>query len=184
MIEAFDATNSYSPYTQLAKDLFLFSYYSAGINLRDIALLKWENIVDGRICYIRHKTGKRLNCRLTPQTSAIVARYRTAKSKPEDYIFPILDRRTHKTEVQRHNRINKVQRHINRELKKIGEELGLSHPLTTYVARHTYATVMKRAGVSIALISETLGHSSLTTTQIYLDSFDNEQIDEAMKLLA
>lgn len=129
MIEAFDATNSYSPYTQLAKDLFLFSYYSAGINLRDIALLKWENIVDGRICYIRHKTGKRLNCRLTPQTSAIVARYRTAKSKPEDYIFPILDRRTHKTEVQRHNRINKVQRHINRELKKIGEELGLSHLL-------------------------------------------------------
>ena len=183
-IEAFDATNSYSPYTQLAKDLFLFSYYSAGINLRDIALLKWGNIVDGRIYYTRHKTGKRLNCRLTPQTSAIVAKHRTAKSKPEDYIFPILDRRIHKTEVQQHNRINKVQRHINRELHAIGREIGLLYPLTTYVARHTYATVMKRAGVNLALISETLGHSSLSTTQIYLDSFDNEQIDEAMKFLA
>lgn len=184
MIESFDTSNTHSPYTQLAKDVFLFSYYSAGINLRDIALLKWENLVDGRIYYTRHKTGKRLSCRLTPQTSQIVDRYHTAKCNPEDYIFPILDRRKHKTEVQRHNRINKAQRKINGELHKIGEELGLSHPLTTYVARHTYATVMKRAGVSLALISETLGHSSLSTTQIYLDSFDNEQIDEAMKHLA
>ena len=65
----------------------------------------------------------------------------------------------------------------------IGEYLNLPIPLTTYVARHTYATVLKRSGVNIAIISESLGHSDLATTQIYLDSFENSQIDEAMKHL-
>lgn len=61
--------------------------------------------------------------------------------------------------------------------------IGVEVNLTTYVARHSYATVLKRFGVNIALIGETLGHSDLKTTQIYLDSFDNSQIDEAMKNL-
>lgn len=66
--------------------------------------------------------------------------------------------------------------------KKLGKEFGIDN-LTTYVARHTFATVLKRSGVNIAIISESLGHSDLSTTQIYLDSFENDQIDEAMQNL-
>lgn len=72
---------------------------------------------------------------------------------------------------------------MNKRLKEIGEELGLPLTLTTYVARHSQATVMKKAGVSTAVIREIMGHSSERVTQIYLDSFDNEQIDNAMKNL-
>ena len=72
---------------------------------------------------------------------------------------------------------------MNKALKKIGAHLDISIPLTTYVARHSFATVLKRSGVNIALISESLGHTSLSTIQYYLDSFENEQIDEAMKNL-
>ena len=72
---------------------------------------------------------------------------------------------------------------MNKRLKEIGEDLGLPLILTTYVARHSQATVMKRAGVSTAVIREIMGHSSERVTQIYLDSFDNEQIDNAMKNL-
>jgi site-specific recombinase XerD len=61
--------------------------------------------------------------------------------------------------------------------------IGLDVNLTTYVARHSYATVLKKSGVNVALISETLGHTDLKTTQIYLDSFDNEQIAGAMENL-
>ena len=171
-------------YKCLARDIFLFSYYSAGMNFGDIARLRYGDIADGRIYYSRQKTKKRLSCKLSKQLEDVLHSYWLKGASEDDYIFPILDKRTHKTDEQIYNRLAKVLGKINRELKKIGEELGLSHPLTTYVARHTYATVMKRAGVSLALISETLGHSPLTTTQIYLDSFDNEQIDEAMKLLA
>ncbi|WP_308663612.1 tyrosine-type recombinase/integrase [uncultured Alistipes sp.] len=89
--------------------------------------------------------------------------------------------------IEHHNRFSightRFWQKINRELKVLGKLIGLEVPLTTYVARHTYATVLKRSGVSVALISESLGHSDLSTTQIYLDSFENAQIDEAMQHL-
>lgn len=79
--------------------------------------------------------------------------------------------------------MHKVLAIINKSLKAVGEELNLPIDLTTYVARHTYATVLKRSGVNTSIISESLGHSSEKVTQIYLDSFENSQIDEAMKNL-
>ena len=114
---------------------------------------------------------------------AIIEKYSCSEHYSEDYIFPILDKRVHITPQQIFNRTHKVLRKVNRELKVLGEMIDLLIPLTTYVARHTYATVLKRSGVNIAIISESLGHSDLSTTQIYLDSFENSQIDEAMKNL-
>ena len=101
----------------------------------------------------------------------------------EDYLFPILNRQIHTTEKQILERVKKTLKHVNKRLHELSEEIGLHTPLTTYVARHTYATVLKRSGVSVALISESLGHSDLSTTQIYLDSFENSQIDAAMQHL-
>ena len=78
------------------------------------------------------------------------------------------------------DRIVSARKRTNHALKKIGEYLDIPLKLTTYVARHSYATVMKRSGVSTAIISESLGHSSEKITQIYLDSFENSQVSEAM----
>ena len=175
--------DSHSPYTELARDIFLFSYFSAGINYKDIATLRYSDLVDGRIYYRRHKTGKEMNCRLMPQAQEIIDKYSREDATEDDYIFPILDRTLHHSDLQIFNRLHKVLIHINRELKAWSKRIGLRTPLTTYVARHTYATVLKRSGVNIAIISESLGHSDLSTTQIYLDSFENSQIDEAMKHL-
>ena len=124
-----------------------------------------------------------MTCRLHPLAQQIIDKYIRKGSSQEDYIFPILDRHEHRSEQQIHNRVHKVLVHINRELKAWSKLLGLTTTLTTYVARHTYATVLKRSGVSVALISESLGHSDLSPTQIYLDSFENAQIDEAMQHL-
>ena len=101
----------------------------------------------------------------------------------DTYLFPILDKDTHTTETSIKNRIHKVLGQTNKDLKTIGEKIGLEIPLTTYVARHTFATVMKRSGVSTSIISESLGHDSERTTQIYLDSFANDVLDEASKAL-
>ena len=98
-------------------------------------------------------------------------------------MFPILDRKVHKTAIQIRDKVRKANKAANKALHKIGEKLGIPIDLTTYVARHSYATVLKRSGVSTAIISESLGHSSEKVTQIYLDSFENSQIDEAMKNL-
>ena len=167
-------------YRRLAKDLFLFSYFMAGMNFGDIARLRYKDIVKGRVNYSRHKTQKLLSFQLVPMALQILEKYSTAGYGE---VFPILNRREHTTPQQIFNRLHKVLRKVNRELKTLGEQIGLEMPLTTYSARHTYATVLKRLGVNIAIISESLGHSDLSTTQIYLDSFENSQIDVAMQNL-
>ena len=164
---------------QLAIDLFSFSYFSAGINFIDMAKLTMNNIVDGKLIYRRTKTKKQIIIPLHEEAMKIITNY-YVEGNP--YIFPIFTS-LHKTGVQQANRLHKVLAKINKELKEIGERLGLKAKLTTYVARHSFATVLKREGVSTSIISETLGHSSEKITQIYLDSFDNSQIDEALSHL-
>lgn len=161
----------------LAIDIFTFSYFTAGINFIDIALLKSENIMDNRIIYYRHKTKKRIIVPLQQKAIELIDKYRGGI-----YLFPILSA-FHKTEKQIADRLHKVLSKINKHLKRIGKELNLPIPLTTYVARHSYATVLKRSGVSTSIISESLGHSTERITQVYLDSFGNDQMDAAMKNL-
>lgn len=163
----------------LAIDLFTFSYFTAGINFIDMAMLERNNIVDGQLIYYRKKTKKQIIIPLQDKAVEIIKKYSNEHSP---YLLPILSP-FHKTEVQVANRLHKVLAKVNNHLKEIGEQLKLPMPLTTYVARHSYATVLKRAGVSTAIISESLGHSSEKITQTYLDSFDNEQIGNAMKNL-
>ncbi len=166
-------------YMRFPIDIFAFTYYCGGINFVDIAHLTKANIVDGRLIYKRQKTKKLIKIPLQPQAVALIEKYSNDGSQ---YIFPILSD-FHKTDIQQANRIHKVISKVNERLKQIGKALNLSITLTTYVARHSQATVMKRAGVSTAVIREIMGHSSERVTQIYLDSFDNEQVDNALKSL-
>ena len=163
----------------LAIDIFTFSYLCAGINFIDMAKLKYSNIRDNKLIYNREKTKKLIIVPLQSKAIQLIEKYRNGKSP---FIFPILSP-FHRTEIQIANRLHKVLAKINKCLKDIGNDLNLPLPLTTYVARHSFATVLKRAGVSTSIISESLGHSSEKITQTYLDSFDNEQIDSAMKNL-
>ncbi|MBQ3026878.1 MAG: site-specific integrase [Alistipes sp.] len=172
-----------TPFMQLAKDLFVFSYLSCGMNLTDMLHIRYGDINEGRLSYIRQKTGKRLSVQLQPEAITILQKYKKPTATPKDYIFPVLDCCVHLTPLQQYERIQRANKRVNRWLKVIGEHLNLPIPLTTYVARHTFATVLKRSGVSTAIISESLGHCSERVTQIYLDSFENEQINEAMQHL-
>lgn len=168
-------------YIQLSKDIFMFSYLCGGINFTDIANLTKANIIEGkRLHYIRQKTGKLIKIGLSEEAMKIIERYAT---ESKGYLFPILNANLHKTPLQKQNRIHKILGKVNINLKLIAAQLGVEGNLTTYVARHSFASVLKKPGVNIALISEALGHSDIATTQIYLDSFDNEQIDAAMKNL-
>jgi site-specific recombinase XerD len=167
-------------YMQLSKDLYVFSYLCGGINFTDMANLKYCNIAEGKLFYIRQKTGKKITIPINTEAMQIVSKYLKEGVCFDDYIFPILNKSIHITEQQRYNRKHKVLGHVDKCLKAISTKAGINTNLTTYVARHSFATVLKRSGVNIALISEALGHSDLATTQIYLDSFENEQIDAAM----
>ena len=85
--------------------------------------------------------------------------------------------------MQKYNRVRKVCRQINTELHEIAKRLEIEEDVTTYVARHSFATVLKKSGVNIGIISQALGHQDIKTTQVYLSKFDDEQVDSAMKNL-
>lgn len=173
-------TDSKRQYMELSKDIFIFSYLCGGINFTDIANLTIENIKDGRLHYIRQKTGKPISIGICDDAFAILSKY---EGGANGYLFPILNKKIHKTAQQKRNRIHKILVKVNSNLKLLAEQLGIEAKLTTYVARHSFASVLKKAGTNIALISEALGHSDIATTQIYLDSFENEQVDNALKSL-
>jgi site-specific recombinase XerD len=167
---------------RLAHDVFSFSYYCGGISLVDVANLTPDNIIDGRLIYERQKTHGMINLVMLDEAKTVIERYATYQ-KRAGYLFPILDSRVHITPMQKFNRVRKLCHQINKELHNLATELGIKEDVTTYVARHSFATVLKKSGVNIGIISQALGHQDIKTTQIYLSKFDNEQVDSAMNNL-
>ena len=173
---------SQSKLRQLTHDLFSFSYLCGGISFVDIANLTRQNIVEDRLIYQRQKTHGNINLLLSKEASTIIAKYSTYQQEAE-YLFPILHCKRHITPMQKSNRVHKICHQVNTELRKFAQELGITAEVTTYVARHSFATILKKSGVNIGIISQALGHQDIKTTQIYLSKFDNEQVDDAMKNL-
>jgi integrase len=166
-----------------ARHYFLFSFYCRGINNIDIGHLKWKDEQNGRLVYTRKKTGELFNLELMEPAKTILEHYRHLTYKNDSsYIFPILNE-GHIKPVTIYNRLTKMLRKFNADLKEIGVLAGVNANLTSYVARHSYATVMKQMGVSTTVISQAMGHSSEKVTAVYLDSFANELVDEASKAI-
>ncbi len=166
----------------LARHIFLFSFYCRGMNFADIVFLKWKDVNGNRMVYIRQKTGELFNIELLQPALEILDCYRTVDSSKDDFVFPLLSG-DYKTPQAVFNRKVKMLREVNKGLKAVSKLAGIETELTTYVARHSYATILKKSGISTALISEAMGHHSEKTTQIYLESFGNDILDAASKVL-
>lgn len=174
----------------LAKDIFLFSFYCGGINFVDLGQLRWRNLSDTltgaqqRMSYVRQKTGGKFSVGVMAPTAAILVRYKPLTYATLDsYIFPILDAKQHQTPNQVKNRLHKILGQVNKDLKQLGELAGITTPLTTYVARHSFATSLKLNGQAVGVISQALGHRDEATTAVYLDSFGSDLVDSAFASL-
>lgn len=156
----------------LARDLFLFSFYTRGMSFVDMAYLKKSDLRNGILSYRRQKTGQQLFIRWEKPMQDIVAKYDTSATP---YLLPII--RDVKTDGRR--QYLNAAHFINSRLKKLGELLRLSIPLTSYVARHAWASIAKSKNIPVAIISEAMGHDSENTTRIYLASLDTSVVDKA-----
>lgn len=164
-----------------SRNYFLFSFYNRGINFIDIAFLRWGNINKERLNYERRKTKESFSIGLLEPTKEMLDYYKKQSYYvPNGFIFPILTEK-YKTSKSIDYRIDRMLKIVNTDLKTIAKMAKIETKLTTYVARHSYATILKRSGISISMISESLGHESEKTTKIYLDSFENLVLDEANK---
>jgi integrase len=155
----------------LARDLFLFSFYTRGMTFVDMANLRRQNLQSGYITYRRQKTGQLLNIKIEKCAQEIINRYADPKS---DYIFPII-----KTAGCEYRQYKNALKLINVRLKEIGRLIGIPIKLTTYVGRHSWGSAAKTGNIPLSVISESMGHDNETTTQIYLASLDTSVIDQA-----
>jgi len=164
--------------TEHYRDLWFFLYLCNGINVNDMLKLKFSNIDTDEIHFYRSKTlhtsreKKEIEALLIPEMKQLIERWGNSDKSPDNYVFPFLD--GYKTPLEQKKRVQDVTRRINKHLKIIGDKLGISG-VSTYTARHSYATVLKRSGANISYISESLGHSNLKTTENYLASFEKEE---------
>jgi integrase/recombinase XerD len=172
---------------ELARDYWIFIYLCNGLNVKDLCLLKRKNIDGDTLKYERAKTKRskkekeEITVSLKPEAKSIIAKWGQPSINPETYIFPHL----HKNMTAEREReiIQQVTKTINKYMKRIAKELEINKPITTYWARHSFSTVLKRSGASIEFISEALGHSDSKTTRKYLDSFENEAIHKTTDAL-
>ena len=158
-----------------SRDLFIFSYCTRGMAFVDIAYLKKEDINGGMLSYIRHKTGQRLTVRIEPLIEEIIKRYEpSVRNSP--YIFPII---TSNDPEEAFRQYQTALGYHNRKLKKLGKLTGENLHLSSYTARHSWATVARNHNVPLSVISAGMGHTSEKTTLIYLESVENLLIDKA-----
>ena len=162
-----------SPSKAFARDMFLFSFYTRGMSFIDIAYLQKKDLQHNILIYRRKKTGQKLQVHWETCMQQILNMY--SAKKDSQYLFSIIEdsQKDHRRQYQ-----NALIR-INRNLKKLGEDIGLELPLTMYVARHSWATTARCEGVPISVISEGMGHDNEKTTQIYLASLENSVVDKA-----
>lgn len=170
-----------------ARDYWMFLYLANGMNVKDFCLLKWKDIDGDILTYRREKTkrtrkdSKKITVAIKPETWAIINRWGRRSLDPSSYIFPYFESDT--SPVRQREIVQQLTKTINKYIKRIALEVGIDKEVTTYFARHSFATILKRSGADISMISDLLGHNNLNTTESYLDSFESDQIQKQTDVL-
>lgn len=164
------------PALRFSRDLFLLSFYLRGIPFVDLAHLRQTDVRHNTIYYYRHKTRQQLSVHIESYAAQIINRYKN-KTTSSPYLLPILSL----TGEDGYKQYKSALRLYNQHLHTLSKMLRLNTPLTSYVARHSWATTAKDEGIAISVISESLGHTSEKVTHVYLASFDNNAMSKANK---
>ena len=168
-------------------DFWKFSYLASGINIMDIAKLKWKNIDEDTISFIRSKTqntNRQAKDIIIPRNElidSIIDKWGIISTNKDSFVFNIITENDNPFDIKK--KITQFIQVTNKNMKDIGNKLGIKTHITTYVARHSFSTILLRSGASVEFISDSLGHANIKTTQHYLGGFDLETKKETMKAL-
>lgn len=182
-------SNPISPDQQKAKDFFFFSFFCNGMNVKDILLLKYGQIRNDEFTFYRSKTKstdsvhKEIKVCLNDFTKMVIKEYGISNigMNPKQFVFPILN--LNDAEEIIYHKIKRFTRYINQHLKKLAVSLGLSGDISTYFARHSFATGLIRKGLPLSFLKDSLGHSDEKTTQLYMAGFTDKTRKDAAEAL-
>lgn len=167
---------AFMPPLDYARDMFMISFYLRGMSFIDMAFLKKSDLRDGYVMYRRRKTGQRLTIKWTKEMQKIIDKYPENSS---EYLLPVIRSKVDDELYEYRN----IGYNINRSLKRIGHMIGMTIPLTLYVARHSWASAARSKGIPVSVISEGMGHDNESTTRIYLASIDTSEVDKANNVI-
>ena len=181
-VSEIDLLKKYKPkdqYEEFAKDMFLFSYYSRGINFIDMMQLEKNALIDKNISYYREKTGVAVKFKLNSITEKILTKY---KSEPDSKFLLSIVKNNNPTKTYLKNKSQKyLTIYVNKYLKDIMSNLKINKNITFYCARHSFATALKFENVSIEIIREALGHKDINSTMSYLNSLPDAKLDKIIE---
>jgi site-specific recombinase XerD len=156
------------------RNIFLMSFYLQGMPYSDLAHLKVSNIIDGRIQYDRQKTKEPFDIKIPDQLWPVIKVFIKGK-KIDDYLIPAIKR---ESELLKFRDIEWARKRYNKNLKTIAQKAGIEEKLTSYVSRHSYASIADEMGIPVTAISQMLGHEKVSTTQAYLDKLRRSKLDK------
>jgi integrase len=175
-------------FEQRSRDLWIFSYLSNGMNFSDICRLTWGDVNGTQVKFIRKKTAnskksdqKKITVTLFAESFEIIKRWGNKDKSQDAYLFPFVN--VGMDERHKKATIHQVIKITNKWVNRIAEKLGIEGDVNTYHARHSFATILLRSDVPIPFISQSLGHSNIATTEAYLGSFEDEQVQGYLKAL-
>lgn len=172
---------------EMARDYWIFIYLCNGMNVKDLCLLRRKNIDGDILTYEREKTkrsrrtGQKIIVSLKPEAKAIISKWGIPSIASDSFLFPHVKKDDPPQRIQR--TVQQVTQNINKHMKEIARKLEINKDVTTYFARHSFATILKRTGASVEMIGELLGHSDTKTTRSYLAGFETDAIHRATDVL-
>jgi integrase/recombinase XerD len=162
-----------------ARNIWLFSFYFAGMRISDVFKLRWSDIQDGRLYYRMGKNAKPLSLKVPEKASLLLAQYLPDQESKDDYIFPEIKKAIPNDEKDIQRKVATNTKIVNKYLKRVAKKLELDKPLTTHIARHTFGGISGDK-IPIQMLQLLYRHSDITTTINYQKSFILRDADDAL----
>ena len=170
-----------------AKDYWLMSLYANGLNMADLLSLRNKHYTDETISFVRKKTKStskketKIEISVIDEMAKLISKYRNNDLRPESLLFPIIVNKDNPFSVRK--AIKNFTNSVNKQMKILAKDIGITGKISTYYARYTFSNLAKNKNVSTEYIKEALGHANIKTTEIYLDSFnENIRIENTNKI--
>ena len=162
-----------------ARNIWLFSFYLAGIRVADVLKIRWSDISDNRLNYRMNKNSKLLSLKIPEKALPILEHYSIHKQDDTDFIFPEMKTINIKSSKDVFRKINAATTMLNKYLARVAEKAKINKKVTMHIARHSFGTISEDK-IPIKMLQKLYRHSSITTTINYQANFMHRDADDAL----
>ncbi|WP_422858709.1 phage integrase SAM-like domain-containing protein [Flagellimonas sp. S174] len=163
-----------------SRNVWLFSFYFAGIRVADVLKIRWSDIYDGRLHYRMDKNSKLLSLKIPNKAYSILDQYSKSKNHDDDFVFPEMKKADFKNPKDVYNKVKTATKKFNKYLEQVAEKAEITKKVTMHIARHSFGNISEDK-IPIKMLQKLYRHSSITTTINYQANFIHKDTDEALE---